>query len=190
MPDLSEATPPSRYDRFRAIMEAAAGASTASYMSHPRFWNLPLPELRAFELYGIAMMRGGDTAPAAAKPSSCCHGSCEAQGTAASPGNGDNSGLVRGLRGQYPFDGTQFPPLPWGGKRVSEADIAFISQWINDGCPGPDEDKRHAGAPEASAVTRALVTGDAPHALFTGPTNQLAHDSGGVRARKNVAYLS
>ena len=190
MPDLSEATPPSRYDRFRAIMEAAASASTASYMSHPRFWNLRLPELRAFELYGVPMMRGGDGTAPAAKPSSCCHGGCDEHAAGASPGNGDDAGLIKGLRGQYPFDGTQFPPLPWGGKRVSEADIAFIAQWITDGCPGSEEDKHPIGAAQASAVTRALVTGDAPHALFTGPTNQLAEDSGGVRARKNVAYLS
>ncbi len=44
------------------------------------------------------------------------------------------SGLIRGLRGLAPFDGTRFPPLPWGGTRVADADIAFIADWIDDGC--------------------------------------------------------
>jgi tyrosinase len=186
MPDVTEATSPSRHERFRAIMEAAAGASTASYLAHPRFWNMPLAELRAFELYGIVMMRAGG-APPADKPSACCHAGDHGHASAPSGGAAD-AGLIRGLRGQYPFDGTQFPPLPWGGKRVSDADIAFIAQWIADGCPGPEEDHRPATA-QTGAIGQALVMGDAPHALFAGPTNQLAHDSGSVKARKNVAYL-
>jgi tyrosinase len=44
-------------------------------------------------------------------------------------------GLIKGLRGQVPFDGSRFPPLPWGGRRVSEADIQFIAEWIDGGCP-------------------------------------------------------
>ena len=187
MPELSEATSPSRHERFRAIMEAAAGTSSASYMGHPRFWNLPLLELRDFELYGVVMMRGG--APPPPQPSACCHGGDHGP-LSAPPGGAADPGLIRGLRGQYPFDGTQFPRLPWGGKSVAETDIAFIEQWIADGCPGAEEDKRHVATAQASAVSQALVTGDAPHALFAGPTNQLAQDSGGVKARKNVAYLS
>ena len=189
MSEFSEATAPSRYEHFRAIMEAAASSSTASYMGHSRFWNLPLPELRAFELYGIVMMRAGG-APFANERSACCHVGDHGYGSAPSGGGAGDTGLIRGLRGQFPFDGTQFPPLPWGGKRVSEPDIAFIAQWIADGCPGPEEDDRHVATAQSGELMRALVTGDTPHALFTGPTNQLAHDSGTVKARKNVAYLS
>ena len=193
MPESSEATP-SRLDRFRAIMEAAAGTSTASYMGHPRFWNLPLAELRDFELYGVVMMRAGGAPPVGQQPSAqqpaCCHAGDHGHDSAPPGGNADDAGLIRGLRGQYPFDGTQFPPLPWGGKRVSEADIAFIAPWIADGCPGPEDDTRHAATAQASAIARALVTGDAPHALFTGPSNELAGEAGGVKARKNVEYLS
>src|SRR5277367_175394 len=157
MPELSGATSSSRYERFRAIMETAAGTSTASYMGRPRFWNLPLAELRDFELYGVVMMRGGG-APPAEKPSACCHVGGHGRANAPSGGASD-PGLIRGLRGQYPFDGTQFPPLPWGGKRVSEADTAFIAQWIADGCPGPEEDNRHVASAQASAVSQARVMG-------------------------------
>ena len=63
-------------------------------------------------------------APAA--PASCC-------------GDGDSrsagSGLIRALRGLPPFDGNRFPPFMWGGSRVPKADIDFIADWIDDGCP-------------------------------------------------------
>src|SRR5689334_19734387 len=51
---------------------------------------------------------------------------------------GAASGLIKGLRGEFPFDGTQFPPLMWGGQRVSASDIIFIQGWIDDGCPATD----------------------------------------------------
>ena len=47
------------------------------------------------------------------------------------------SGLIKGLRGEAPFDGGRLPPLPWGGYRVGR-DIAFIAEWIDDGCPSDD----------------------------------------------------
>jgi len=63
--------------------------------------------------------------------SCCCHheaGSADAQPTF--PGRGVASGLIRGLRGQVPFDGSQFPPFPWGGRAIPEVDIRFISDWV------------------------------------------------------------
>jgi len=61
--------PASRLERFRRIIEAAAGSAHADYGGYGKFWNLPLPELRQMELYGIAMMRAsGGTGPAAAPP--------------------------------------------------------------------------------------------------------------------------
>ena len=66
-----DAAPPSRHQRFREILEAAAGTANADYQGHPRFWNLPLPELRRFELYGIAMMRAGDQSPDPPGATSC-----------------------------------------------------------------------------------------------------------------------
>jgi tyrosinase len=190
MPESNVVEPPSRHQRFRAIMDAAAGTSTATYSNHPRFWNLPLPELRNFELYGIAMMRPGSARPAApAAAPSCCHGEDHCHAAAPASGGAAEAGLVRGLRGQFPFDGTQFPPLPWGGKRVAEADIVFIAQWIADGCPGADEDHSRVQAAHVSEMSTALAAGHAPHPLFEGPTNQLADESGSVKARKNVEHL-
>ena len=187
---------PSRHQRFRQIMDAAAGSANADYQGYGRFWNLPLPELRRFELYGIPMMRLSNAPPAASAgvaDQSCCHASegAAAGGAPADAGNGAHSaGLVRGLRGQFPFDGTQFPPLPWGGSRVSEPDIRFIAQWIADGCPAAEEDAHAGSAAVAVSERAALASGHAPHAEFVGPVNQLADDKGTLRVRKNINFLS
>ena len=188
MPD-TEPSASSRHARFRQIMESAAGAAHADYQGHGKFWNLPLPELRRFTLSGIAMMRGAAPGPAAASPSqpSCCH---EPATGSPAPSGATGAGLPRGLRGQYPFDGTQFPPLPWGGTRVAESDIRFIEQWIADGCPGESEEAHASIAATPHNMLQALAAGHAAHPEFPGPTNQLADDAGRVRARKNIAFLT
>src|SRR5262249_38284488 len=175
----------------RQIMETAAGAAQADYQGYGKFWNLPLPELRQFKLYGIVMMQGAaGAAPSAPAAESCCHAAPgAAPATAATRGSG--AGLPRGLRGQYPFDGTQFPPLPWGGSRVAESDIRFIEQWITDGCPGEADDSAHASvAATPLNELHALAAGHAAHPAFDGPTNELADEAGRVKARKNIAFLT
>ena len=144
-----------RATRVSEIMETAAGSAHADYQGYGKFWNLPLPELRGFTLYGVPMMRGAAPGPAAAAPapSSCCH---EPAGASAPPSGASGAGLPRGLRGQYPFDGTQYPPLPWGGTRVAESDIRFIEQWIADGCPGESDDTR-AGIADTTARGQAAA---------------------------------
>lgn len=192
MPDSESqgAATASRHERFRQILEQAAGTAHADYQGYGRFWNLPLAELRRFKLYGIPMMQGGTpSVPRPASDASCCHGEVSAH-AAAIPAAG-MAGLPRGLRGQYPFDGTQFPPFPWGGARVAESDIRFIEQWIADGCPGESEDApRAALAAAPNDMLRALAAGQAAHPAFTGPSNQLADEAGRVKARKNIAFLT
>jgi tyrosinase len=152
----------SRRQRFRDIMEAAAGTASPRYDGYGRFWNLPLPELRTVTIYGIAVMRGDAGAPA---------------------------GLIAGLRGLYPFDGTQFPRLPWGGTAVAESDIRFIEAWIADGCPDEADDAA-AHAAHGEAASQALATGAAPHPEFAGPVNALAGQPGRLRQRKNVNFMT
>ncbi len=164
----------SRYQRFRQIMEAAAGTSGAIYDGYGRFWNLPLAELRHLRLYGIAMLLPDPAATPGMVP-----------GVAA---GGATSGLVRGLRGQFPFDGAQFPPLPWGGGRVAEPDIQMIEQWIDDGCPAADHD---TGAAERHRrVLHALATGAQPHPEHAGPVNQIFAAAGSIKQRKSIKSLT
>ena len=61
--------------------------------------------------------------------SSCCHGT-KSSLALAQAGRGAASGLIKGLKGEAPFDGTQFPKLPWGGKPVAFADTAFIERLL------------------------------------------------------------
>jgi tyrosinase len=114
--------PESRYARVTAILADAAGSSTSDYGGLGAFWELPLSELIEAKVYGVRLI-------APATPMSCCD-----DGDSRSAG----SGLVRALRGTPPFDGGRFPPFMWGGNRVAEADIDFIADWIDEGCPADD----------------------------------------------------
>lgn len=107
-----------RHGRFKAIMEAAAGESRAEHGGAGRFWRLPLAELEEARIDGVRLI---------APP--------QPEGS-----RGAASALVKGLRGQFPFDGTRFPRLPWGGAAVSEEDVEFISEWIDDGLPADDRE--------------------------------------------------
>jgi hypothetical protein len=72
-------------------------------------------------------------------------------------GNGRESNLVMALRGQNPFGkdigtpGAIFSRMPANLDPVAPADIDFIEQWINDGCPD--------AAPVVSDSRVSLTTG-------------------------------
>jgi tyrosinase len=111
------------YQRVRQILNAAAGESKADYGGIGRFWDQGVDVLKTATLYGHRMI-------APETPSSCC---------GHLPGEvyhrGAVSGLIRGLKGEKPFDGEQLPRLPWDGKAVASEDIEFISDWIDRGLP-------------------------------------------------------
>ena len=58
-------------------------------------------------------------------------------------GDGVASNLVKALQGEAPFgedlenppSGASIPRMPFGFSPVSDEDIGFIKQWIDDGCP-------------------------------------------------------
>ena len=104
------------------------------------------------------------------------------------PGRGAASGLVKGLKGEYPFDGSQFPRLPWAGAAVSPADIQFISDWIDDGCQGEDETRADVEIIESLIAARAR--GDADHPVSPRAINDHRAESGTIKARKNIAFLT
>lgn len=118
----------SGYQRVRDILEAAAQSSDADYGGLGRFWDCGVEALKSAKVHGIAMI-----APEA--PKSCCGKVIVDE----SYHRSEASGLIQGLRGTTPFDGSRFPPLPWGGQRVAESDIQFIASWIDAGCPDEGE---------------------------------------------------
>lgn len=196
--DVPSTSPLTRRRRFQDIMDAAAAGSQADYEGYGRFWNLPLPQLRRLVLYGIPMFLGADAddgEPGPPEPgdsggASCCHAadsSCGDEPGGAS-GRGAASGMVRGLRGEPPFDGSQFPPLPWGGTPVAGADIAFIERWIDDGCPSGDEQDTTARVRQRTLAARA--SGNAEHPRTAEPANAFLGAAGSRKMRKNVKNLS
>lgn len=120
-----------RFEQVQQILRDAAGGREAAYGGLP-LWDFSREELLAAKLYGVRLV--APPQEEAAAPSCCSH-----HGAAEAGGRGARSGLVQGLRGESPFDGSQFPRLPWGGGPVADEQIQFISDWIDDDCPTRDE---------------------------------------------------
>ena len=127
------------------------------------------------------------------------------------PGRGAASGLIIALKGEFPFDGTQFQPLLWGASRVAPSDIQFISDWIDDGCPATDNvftaahqaapaaDDNPAAAEEdpapgpksaASFMSLATTLGQEVHLVSNRSTNIIKSGAGQLLQRKNVEFLN
>lgn len=184
----------SRYQRVQLILNQAAGDSAATYQGYGRFWEtLSLAELLRVEIYGVRMI-----APAAgdrdetADGGSCCGGAATPEPPTTpvepQPGRGAASGLVRGLRGEFPFDGSEFSRLPFGGKPVAAKDIRFIEQWIDDGCPEVDTPRPRVAASGSTMAARAA--GDEEHPLCPMPVNDIRRAGNGPMVRKNIACLT
>lgn len=133
---------------------------------------------------------------------SCCRGSMTTVGGGESPGGvrgggakpskgrGAASGLIKGLMGEFPFDGTQFPPLMWGGQRVSATDIILVQSWIDDGCPASDEQVHVSLAQVSQPLALARAQGFEEHPLSTKPVNDFSFETNKTKVRKNVECLT
>jgi tyrosinase len=233
---MAEAALQTRYARVQQILTEAAGRSTVDYGGIGRFWELPLADLLQASLHGVRLIAPASyTAAAAATPVSgpaparaasahaCCgnHSSAQdPQGDAPEdrrpryPGRAAASGLIQGLRGQAPFDGSRFPPLLWGGARVAPDDIQFIAEWIDDGCPADDHEIASftlsaaapvvpvAGAAAAASPTGVVLhsvradnveaivrdTHD-PYGVYSGSANEYKYQSGEIKQRMNIDCL-
>jgi tyrosinase len=166
---MSKTAAATRYGRVKQILNAAAEGSIADYGIGRPPWHLSLDELQAVEVYGVRMIAPAEEASSAAaeKAGGCgCGCAVSAQGPAGDapgerhpryPGRGAASGLVKGLRGQAPYDGSVFPRLPWGGTAVADDDVRFISDWIDDGCPAHDVETVLPAAPERADMGEARI---------------------------------
>src|SRR5882757_6324476 len=103
----------SRYQQVKDILDAAAGDSAADYGGIGRFWELGVERLKVLDLFGVRLI-----APEAAAACSACEPN-EASGKTKGS-RSSASGLIKGLRGEAPFDGGRLPRLPWGGAPVVE----------------------------------------------------------------------
>ena len=187
---MAKVSTESRYQRVLAILDAAAAGSKADYGIGRPFWHEPLPKLLDLRIHGVRVIAAADKAASAACP--CCEPQTQTNEDPPFPGRGARSGLVRGLRGEPPFDGSQYPRLPWGGDAVAADDIDFISNWIDDGCPAEDHQTSIAvpvkPAPpvvetiEAANVESAVQT----FGVYEGSPNEYTYAYGEVKQRMNL----
>ncbi len=101
-------------------------------------------------------------------------------------GRASASGIITALKGEFPFDGTHFTRMPFGGEAVPVLKIAMIESWIDDGCPetdeaGPDDPINVGGHP--------LSNGQQAHPPAAAP-DQYHNQNGGLKQRKNIQYLN
>ena len=209
--EKKQGRPPSRYQRVQQVLTAAAAGSQADYQGLGPFWELPYEEFLVVEIYGVRMIAPasatGTSASSAGAPGQAGatqkKGCCPAGGVAASTPSAApaspswtgatrsaRSGLIRGLRGDFPFDGSHFPRLPWGGAAVSGPDIQFIAQWIDDGCPQNDDSTSAGEGDGAGSCPHhgGGASGGQPGRVE--PANHFHHGQEQPKVRKNYEYLS
>jgi tyrosinase len=164
-----------RYARVKGILDTAAAGSTTDYGGAGRFWDRSLEEFKKSSVYGVRMI--------APEEAGACCGDGEARSA--------RSGLVKGLRGEPPFDNGRFPPLMWGGTRVVGPDIAFIADWIDDGCPGEDHLRTiDLGPIEGEAGRPVKLSEVAEFEAFSTGAKRYAYREGELRQRANLDCLS
>ena len=169
-------SPTTRYARVKRILDDAAGDSPAEYGGLGRFWQRSLEELKTICVHGVRMI-------APEMPASCCN---EDSGETRSA----RSGLIQGLRGTPPFDGQRFPPLMWGGKRVADADIAFIADWIDDDCPATDAGVTTFEVPTDSTGEPRVALADVAEFGAVEWPDWIASRPGTPRQRGNLDCMS
>ena len=105
-------------------------------------------------------------------------------------GSGAAANLVKSLKGEAPFGadlpnpppGARFSRMPAGALPVSDADIAFIQTWIDDGCPEdpfPPLHWRPTSAPLASSRTDDIWFLDPQVGWAVNSNGQIVHTTDG-----------
>ena len=169
-------------EQVRALLQEAAGGQASAY-GGMALWSMSRAELLAATLGGL---------PVIALPAkkTCC------SGVSASAAD---SALLRGLRGETPFNHSQFPRLPWGRDAMKTTDIDLIEQWIASGAPEtapPGEDYVLPDNGWSMDTTRVTVKSEAyadvseAYAAYTGSTNEYRYQKGELRQRMNLDCMS
>ena len=174
-----------RFERVQQILREAADGHAAAYGGQ-RLWEYTREKLLEAHLYGVRLI-----APEREVVPSCC--ADHAATMPAPQGRGARSGLVQGLRGEAPFDGSRFPPLPWSGQPVTAEDTQFISDWIDDGCPAGDHEIGDYAlvAIETPQTTRVAIgpvveLQQMEYGPYRGAPNEYQFQRGELKQRMNL----
>ncbi|AXT52352.1 tyrosinase family protein [Aquimarina sp. BL5] len=116
-------------------------------------------------------------------------------GSSPSQKRSDQSAIIIGLKGHYPFDGSIFPKLLWDASATASADqIQTITNWIDADCPLTLEEEQKNASKVLQASTSnnhlALANGELLHQVSTNKTNQDHKDNKGLTIRKEVSSLT
>ena len=184
----------SRYQQFQNLLREAAGDSASDYGGLGPVWELPLDQLLSATLYGVRLIAPDDKGEE--KKASCC----SHKGSASGESRAARSGLIQGLRGEAPFDGSRFPRLPWGGTAVADDDVRFIAEWINDGCPPSDHELASFDLAQTQPLTimraaPSVVVADPPAApesfgVSEGGANEYLFERGELKQRMNLDCMN
>ncbi|HET9183977.1 MAG TPA: tyrosinase family protein [Candidatus Angelobacter sp.] len=174
--------------RVREILRAAAGGNDNAFGGLP-LWEFSRERLLNAKLHGILLIASEKEAH------SCCG---HAKNAETGIQRGARSGLIRGLRGQPPFDGSQFPQLPWQRTPVGAEDIQEISDWIDAGCPFEDAAVAVYEIEEWKAETSTETIGTHVYpantsesiAPLAGDINEYKFQHGELRQRMNIDCLT
>lgn len=204
--------PAGRYSEIKSILNSIQGKTVPDYQGLKAFW-LDYDTLLSAVLYGQRMIApgpndgAGNTSDSSSGSGDCCgsqgnknsSGGCWPSGGDRNGGGGgdtsrsDQSGLIKGLRGQAPFDGSVFPPLLWDAeRRATDSEISTIAAWIDDGCP-QDEEKAEPKAETArlqASKLAALACGDMKHSVCETTTNDAKRQVNGLRVRKEIGCMT
>ncbi|HEX9368362.1 MAG TPA: tyrosinase family protein, partial [Vicinamibacterales bacterium] len=180
----------SRYQHIQDALREAAGHSPSDYGGLGPLWELPLEQLLTATLYGVRLV-----APESPKAASCC-----SHGGGAGESRAERSGLVQGLRGDPPFDGSRFPRLPWGGRALTAADIDMVAEWINDGCPPSDRELASFDLAPSPPVTITLTrppirvvdppAPSEPFSVSAAGASEYLFERGELKQRMNLDCMS
>ncbi len=113
------------------------------------------------------------------------------------PGRGAASGLIKGLRGEHPFNGRHLPRLPWGAATpMGNSEILFIQDWIDDGCPKSDSASASPGNESCCHPSDAASTDTSAPVPPISATPRVANSQdfktqrNEAIQRKNVEFLT
>jgi tyrosinase len=202
-----------RFSEVKSILSRVQGASVPDYQGLKIFW-LDYTTLMEAEIYGqrmIALGKNSARKTSGDDSESCCGGAnadasqdhaagCWPSGGGRSgsvsggdTSRSDRSGLIIGLRGQAPFDSSEFPPLLWDAKRsATAAEISIIANWIDDGCPDDAADPTPVAKQTQNHAreVRTLACGERKHSVSDQCTNINQKSQKGLRVRKEISSLT
>jgi tyrosinase len=179
---MSVAVKIASWEQVQALLKSSTHGEAAA-LGGLELWTLPYARLMATKLVGLPLIDR-------TKPSSCCGGGMA----------GAKSALLLGLRGEAPFDGSQFPRLPWGKPPMPAEQIQEIADWIANGAPESQPDGEtfplETSDWTAEPIVRVEIAPEAysdvaaEFAEYSGVPNEYNQQKGEIVQRMNIDCMT